>query len=591
MTISSFCSCSNCCKHYSHLKAFISTRLIIFRYPSLIESSDVDGGSSVAVLTYLRCIIESIDHADLLNVTLEYLLALPEKHDKIEESKIPRPTTLARRRKSQDLISNLALGQEKPMPDLFTLVDLVLTSLASRDQQTVAATLRLVSVLLRSQHRYGVSSIVKTQHLNETSPARTITAHNRDIEILFSMVEDLMENEDLADAYEAHLQDARTLLESHCCSMQMLALPSSDILNQEKSTRIQSHIITTDDPLVKALVSLLEDFLANDIATNLGLTQVVSALASCGHTRLEPWLLSSPDGQVNGSDDDLPSSDDPADSDLEKTVTLNAGNPDLDRMRLAGAVTDVTARRNPIPNVSTSPVFAALDNLIGQIEKFRCEIQEFDIYLAERRHVFKVGEDIDKAVANDLSPPRRSAETGRPSASQTRGALRMGSISERIMSETSSATGSRASSPRGRQLGDPSTPAFVGRLNHLRISPSPSPSKPGSRGLSPSLLQQGSIASTPPRRVATPMGPGDALRQKIKIKGAAIEGAEVRDIGSDTSSLQSESVISEVKPVDEVREVNLSHLLTNVIILQEFVLELAAIVEVRASMFGEVMFV
>lgn len=39
-----------------------------------------------------------------------------------------------------------------------------------------------------------------------------------------------------------------------------------------------------------------------------------------------------------------------------------------------------------------------------------------------------------------------------------------------------------------------------------------------------------------------------------------------------------------------VREASLGHILTNVVILQEFVLELVAIMQVRASMFGEVRF-
>jgi len=39
------------------------------------------------------------------------------------------------------------------------------------------------------------------------------------------------------------------------------------------------------------------------------------------------------------------------------------------------------------------------------------------------------------------------------------------------------------------------------------------------------------------------------------------------------------------------REASLSHILTNVVILQEFILEVVAIMQVRASMFGEVRFV
>ena len=66
---------------------------------------------------------------------------------------------------------------------------------------------------------------------------------------------------------------------------------------------------------------------------------------------------------------------------------------------------------------------------------------------------------------------------------------------------------------------------------------------------------------------------------------------DVAEITSETSSIRSESVTAETKAADETREVTLSHILTNVIILQEFILELAAIVQVRASLFGEVKFV
>ena len=577
--------------------------LIAFhRYPSLIESSDVDGGSSVAVLTYLRCVIESIDHAELLHVTLQYLLAIP---DKIQEDIKPlRPTTLAQRRKSQTLISNLAQGQEKPMPDLFTLVDLIQTSLQSRNQQTVTATLRLVSVLLRSQHQYAISSIIKNQPIGHDTPFRTMAAHDRDTRILFSLAEDLIDHDDLGEMYESHLQDARILLEAHCCSARLLALPDAAGANlsgiEKHSSLVQPHLIRMDDPLIKSLVSLLEDFLANDIGTNLGLTQAFSTLASCGNTRLENWLLGDPVQHEGISNQQTASDDDLDDSDNDDTIPLNKG----DETNLASSEVTIkpiklerSTQELKDTSTVTSPVFAALEELVQQVERFRRDIHDFDTYLAERRHVFRVGEDIDRAVANDLPPSRRSQEPSRLSHSRVRSVPQIGSISKRLMSETSSANASRSSSPRGRQLNDSSSSTLAGRLNHLRISPSPSPSKPASRTFSPSPLQKDAVPSdptpsTPPKRAITPTGPADALRQNIKLKiRSSSHRNDVPDITSETSSIRSESVTAETRTADETREVTLSHILTNVIVLQEFILELAAIVQVRASLFGEVKFV
>jgi hypothetical protein len=42
---------------------------------------------------------------------------------------------------------------------------------------------------------------------------------------------------------------------------------------------------------------------------------------------------------------------------------------------------------------------------------------------------------------------------------------------------------------------------------------------------------------------------------------------------------------------DEEKKVSVNHVLTNVIVLQEFLLEVAALVQVRAGLFGEVKYV
>lgn len=88
------------------------------------------------------------------------------------------------------------------------------------------------------------------------------------------------------------------------------------------------------------------------------------------------------------------------------------------------------------------------------------------------------------------------------------------------------------------------------------------------------------------------MGPADALRQKLKIKAKNHNDKNhIGEIGSsETSSIRSGSVIADTQTAEEFKETTISHLLTNIIILQEFILELAAIIQVRASLFGEIEF-
>ena len=567
-------------------------------YPSLVESSDTDGGSSVAVLTYLRCIIESIDNPELVHLTLQFLLAIPDTPE--DERKPARPTTLARRRKSQTLITNLAQAEEKPPPHLFTLVDLVLTSLRSRNQQTVTATLRLVSVLLRNQHQFALATMIRPQYLDNT-PKRTIGAHLIDTKLLFSMAEDLIFHDDLREAYDAHLEDAKRLLETHCCSPLLFPLPASILEPQIEVSAclvgrvdgLRPHSMNIDDPLFQALISLLKDFLTNDIAINLALTEAFAKLVSCGKMRLEYWLLPGP-AYYNVSPKRSVASNDGLngdESEHDDTITLKSSVPNSDEhIKIENGTSP------PEPHLlkdAASPVFAALDSLVQQVETVRCDIQEFDTYLTERRHIFKVGDDIDKDVTSGSDiPSRRSEDLSRATHSKSGAATQIGSISERLMSETSSANISRSSSPRGRQLDSPLTPNLVGRLTHLQISPSRSPSKMDSRTFSPSPLRKNSVTSTPPNRIVTPMGPADALSQKVKIKTKVIDNqTEVGNVdSSETNSIRSGSVVPDTQTSEDLKEITLSHLLTNIIILQEFVLEIAAIIQVRASLFGEIDF-
>lgn len=594
-------------------------------YPSLVESSDMDGGSSVAVLTYLRCILGSINHPDLIRIMLQYLLAIPEPPtDNLFTS---RPTTLARRRKSQTLIVNLAKGEEKPSPNLFTLVDLISTSLRSENQQTVTAALRLCSAITSTHHQYAIQTLIRIQSLNDTESRRTLGSHNVEVDILLSMAEEIATEDGLGESYEAHVQDVRNLLETHSCSTRLLALPSSTSV-PSKGTHMQAslgskavgfHTISTDDPLLKNLVSLLGRFLINDIETNLSLTHALTNLASCGYTRLEGWLLG------NSTDDEDPNEKDMSSDDLESSqdadkCSSNASNEirasKIDGLLLAGRET------NRAPS-STSPVFAVLSSLVQQVEALRLKIQDFDIYLAERKHIFKIGEEIDSALSDRPAPVQKSEgpkKSNSVAATPQNQNQIIGSISQRLISESNSSNDvSRSSSPRGRQQSGSSTSAtLVGRLGHLRISPSPSPTKRAARNYSssPFRTKAGAVLSTtPPRRVATPMGPPGVLHQKIKIPPTSLHNQQQHPLSkyhsnhggplggglsSETSSVRSSDsagpptteagVLGHAKDGD-AREVSLGHVLTNVVILQEFMLELAALVEVRAGLFDEVRFV
>ena len=546
-------------------------------YPSLLESSDFDGGSSVAVLTYLRHILESIEHPDLVGSIFGYLLAKPVKPT-IEPTLSTRPTTLARRRKSQNLINSLSSEEQKPSPDLFTLVDLLLTSLRGRNQQAVTATLQLCSVLLRKFHSYTFSALVKVQPAVFPDDQRTLTNHEKNTTVLWTMVNSVADAFALENSYEAHVHDAHILTENHPCSMPFYEIPDiNGYVNETrgppsfvfKSQSLERHRITLGDPFLASILVQLQYFFFNDIDTNLGLTQVVVDLASCGLTQLEGWLLG--DFKLDEHD--------PVDLE-QQSHTLT------DEERLSPQ-----APKSDTPEPShISPIFDVLESLVHQVEQYRQKIVDFDEHLTELRKMLANDADVEigtKTVDTLQNPFSHDGST----LAKAHHTLQAAPGPRKSTFESTIDSVSRSSSPRGRQSGSILTPTLVGRLNHLHISPSRSSSQSTSRTHSVSPLRNSFTTSIKTKAVDVTKGPATAFYRRVNLLTLNVPSEHHLPLvgDSETSSARSISLGSEAK-VDETREVALGHLLTNVVVLQEFILELTAIVEVRAVLLDEIRF-
>ena len=550
------------------------------------------------MLTYLRCILESIDHPDLIDLTMQYLLALQDRP--LEPDTPARPTTLARRRKSQSLMTHLQSTEDRPSPVLFNLVDMVLSSLPSRNQQTATATLRLLSIILRRQHRYAMSTLLKTKSVRALDEARTAGAHNKEVNILLALAEDLGNDEGLEDSYQAYLYDNRSILENHLCSAKLLEVPGAAPLIGELQASllcvaplrsVAMHTITLEDPLFKSLTGLLQRFFSNDIEVNLALTQAIVDLASCGFNRLEGWLLVHPSNYLLRNDCALPLDEG---NGVERIVSGNhtgiAASESYEEEQLRALR---HARQEPSwLEENTSPIFAALDSLVQQIDTYRRDVQEFDKYLTEHRQLLRLHQGKNGTTTQPPDQNKRLADSKGTSPSPARNAPQIRSISERLQVEKTSGPESRSSSPRGRRQNSLSAPTLVGRLSHLHASPSRSTSQSTSRTYSPSPLRKDPLSSTPPKPRDTSMAIPTVLQRKIRVTNspASLESYRRAPTSSETSSVRSASIGPEGK-TDELSEITLGHLLTNVVILQEFILELAALIEIRAGLFGEVRFV
>ena len=665
--------------YVKHRTVFMITRLTgQFRYPSLLESSDIDGGSSVAVLTYLRHILESIDHPDLVRLTLQYLFGLQESSNEMDAPRTP--IKLARRRKSQNLIARSATEDNQLSPDLFNLSDLIMASLRSRSQQTIAATLLILSAMLRRPHHRSLTTLLKTRSAQPSEQLRSIGGQEKEVDQMLSLAENIIAFQDLETLYEQYLYDNRNMLESHPCSLQFLSLPISSSKNLFKETgkeALSHRILTLEDPTFESLISLLDRFFENDIETNLGLTQVIIDLASCPYMRLEGWLLTSPSAYTFPPSSPSHTSSTPKDSRLLEIML---------------------SRRHPThPLLSSSPLLQTLTRLAQTIDtRFRRMIPSFDSHILSCRSAISPQPlSPYSSIPSSRSPSRSTSQPNIP-ATPVPSRLRPSDISSRNNTPS-----------RGRQLDtsphdhSPAPANLVSRLGHLQtdsLSRSPSKRTPLSNTLDTEDSRspyRGDIRTglvTPQKLSSRPLPIPPALQQRVRVssrtespsgkkRGSGHGGEEEEESSEDESESETgklenggdsdegesedyeeegrigrararketgvtknhglfnssldgrDSNIRVVSSPDlrlnentstegdqrklgrnnkdraagkgsgargadavggtaEVGDVDgnitLGHLCTNVIILQEFVLELAAVVETRAGLFGEV---
>jgi hypothetical protein len=517
------------------------------------------------VLTYLRRILDALDHPELVHMILHYLLALQDYTTASSPRDLRSPAALKRRR-SLMLLGAPKKEDDAMNPSVFNLVDLVLQSTQSRNPQTVIASLKLTTVLLGKNHGYALGSLVKVTSVHQKEPHRTVGALSAELETYLSLAVTLAGDNGVDEAYDSHLKDKLTMLESHPCSLKTLALPttsmqSSHYTDAEGQREVGPHSLIPEDPLFKSLMDILLRFLTNDIETNLALTEALITLGTCSELRLEGWLA------VNPTDYHF------ASADAEPAESANDILRDMHR-----------AARQPTWTSSAAPqLLACLKQLQAQVDALRTDIQGWDEHVASRKDAFRFHEEVHDAMKTSTPQLKPSV----PSAD-----ISAGSWTPQVPKHVKdvSSTPSRNGTPRGRK-----------EALDMRHTPgsSPAPSRLGgqalvgspSRGISPLAAPQAS------KRQTTLWNDIDAnlagirhaefFKRRIRFRRpAGAQTVEVMLSKFQPPPLEEGEEVA--KEVDDVREASLLHIITNVVVLQEFVLELVALMQVRASLFDEV---
>ncbi|KAL3461577.1 Retinoic acid induced 16-like protein-domain-containing protein [Aspergillus heterothallicus] len=497
-------------------------------YPSLLESSDVEGGSTAAVLTYLYRILASIDQEDLVHRILHFLLASPSDSDTQIVKKTKNMS--ASRRKSLDVLTAFSEEAARPSPSLFNLRDLALLGLRSSNRQTVLATLRLLSVVLQ-RHPSFARSLVRTIS-GHPANQRNVGALNAELDKLLSMAAAIMNEPSLDESFGNYLKDASWTLESR------LSINGSN----KNPTEVVALEVRKDDPIVCELLDCLKTFFANSVIVNLALTEVLISIASSQLVALDGWLLVDPTKYKY----------------TRSNESNGEGVPDI--LEQIHAVYD-----EPTWSPEDTPALTAmLSRLVAQVQHWRDTVADFDILVAARRDLLHEEDEpiIGSSEQNPASSSAR-ASANRPLSNTPR--------TPQLNPDQGAPRGRRDiqnfSSPQRSIVGSP--------LRESTAFHAPPP-----RDLS---VSRSAAAEQLRKRLATPF---PIKRQFKSVQNQETEASTSEPANETPIDVEEEAIIDEEQKSDQ-GSATLGHVLTNVVVLYEFLLEVSAIVQARGTLFEE----
>ncbi|KAL4067615.1 Retinoic acid induced 16-like protein-domain-containing protein [Scleroderma yunnanense] len=594
-------------------------------YPSILECSDIDG-SAVAVLSYIDIMIRTLDSGPLSDLLVDFLMSednedvcirqrpygtLSQNADAPPLSRsaavVDKQTKLHRRKSSAMMLLELeAPDSRRPSGystsvGRFTLKDLLLSNLRSHSQATVTAAIQLLQTMLSQRCRVSTNglllvipdtnatsypepvTITPVQPLQDpgdesddeefvypgaevdshtprpitlfsyVQPETTYTTHEREMDLYFALVSrlDPSHNEDVfSTGYDHYLQDALAAIQHHRC---FFVPPDED---PQVRSRCRHHL-NTNDTILSTVLECLRRFFANTPKTNISLTGVMAELALCPDRSIAGWLTCA-------SSDILPTipSDDLALDDMRDDQSIDF---DINE-KLVTETNNLPAKR--LDGASRPIVHSILQGLVDQLERYRQSVDKFDKYLLERRRGLLFSENLTDALTLALEPVANPGHT-KPSAGPS--------------------TSVQLTPPRPKTKPRSSLVSFLTpRKNKSKVQALPesqtlseSDSKPAvmSNPFAPHYQQTTDILVEP---FIAPL-PSSSLWAPAK---SSTWNVDVEDVFTDSHWGGERASAEQAAEQTEqpTTYVTLSSLLDNVVILEECIKELAAIIQARRSL-------
>lgn len=324
------------------------------------------------------------------------------------------------------------------------------------------------------------------------------------------------------------------------------------------------HRLNPTDPMLASLLESLRRFFCNTPEQNMALTEVLATLAVCPDRSLAGWLTFAVQG------DKLP-------SDLEPYASLARRKDDGDDRSIDWRIQEELSMKSQplttsgIDDRARPVVYTILHGLVSQLERYRQLVDDFDRFLLERRQGLLFSENLTDALTLALE-------------------LDSHAFPARVLSPT--LTTMTPSSPEtARPKAKSKSASFVSfltpRKRSAKQSVSDVPAQRGQRGpgaspFGPHYLKTGAIVVEPYLAPAPSDGPWTPAKpRKWNVEEAdAFASGQWGEMGAATK--REEVFEEETQP--KVIHVTLSQLLDNVVILEECMKELVAIIHARRSL-------
>lgn len=389
--------------------------------------------------------------------------------------------------------------------------------------------------------------------------------------------------------------------------------------------------IRATDTLLQLLLGLSSHFFAQSSELNLALTSVISALALCPYRSLEGWISFCESDRTNANDILHLGSNGTRDSrgnmdmstafnDMHQIPAANSkhandDDDDDDKSLDFGAERNSVHMTTPTQFKSFPPFYTLFRTLTQQVDYYRSEVEGFDALLDERWNSLLFGQTTMAAAAAAATPvpslsssirrgstldlqPSVSTSTATTSAASMVGKLfgLGGSTSSVTHSSStsnggSSNTGNNATQQPSKRRNSvaslkPSTSATTANLSKSLSTTTVAPalSTPSAAGAS------GAAASPPP--AIHPMSPL-ALHAKKTLQvhiqplfpsNFEFDRDPILNLDADDEDVFAPTQHPSQRRKNKSTEISLSMLLNNVVILEETIKELVAIIQVRRSL-------